>query len=135
MRAITTTIAGVAGLLTLAAAGAPAMAATPAPVSVVSCSSYSLPRDGAMLIPQTAPAQFNTLRITFVNQAPLTATDVRFVVQYSGHAQVIEDTGKFSSGVSISNDFTPADYIPYNGPATCSVQSVTFSDGSTWQPA
>jgi hypothetical protein len=134
MRAITTTIAGVAGLLTLAAAVSPAMAA-PSPVSVVSCSSYSLPRDGAMLIPQTAPAQFNTLRITFVNQAPLTATGVRFLVQYSDHAQVIEDTGKFSSGVSITNDFTPADYLPYNGPAACSVQSVTFSDGSTWQPA
>jgi hypothetical protein len=131
---IITTVAGITGALTLAAAGSPVMAAT-APVNVVSCDYSSLPRDGSMLIPQTAPIQYSALRITFVNQTPLTATDVRFAVRYGDRTQIVEDTGTFSTGTSITQDFTPSDYLPYNGPAACSVQSVTFGDGSTWQPA
>ena len=124
------TLAGVAGALTLAA-GSPASAATP-PVSVVSCDYSSLQGSGGMLIPETAPFQTSNLRISFVNDAPLAATNVRFVVGYDGRTQIVEDTGTFSTGTPITQDFIPAANLRYNGSATCSVQSVTFSDGSTW---
>jgi hypothetical protein len=123
----------IAGALTIAA-GSPATAAVP-PVSVVSCDYSSLQGTGGMLIPATAPFRTSNLRITFVNRAALTATDVRFTAGYDGRTQVVDDAGTFSSGTPITQDFAPAANLWYNGPAACSVQSVTFSDGSTWQSA
>jgi hypothetical protein len=124
------TIAGMTGALTLAA-GSPAAAAVP-PVSVVSCDYSSAQGSGGMLIPATAPFQTSNLRITFVNQAPLSARDVVFAVGYDGRTQTVEDAGTFSQGTQITQDFIPASNLRYNGSATCSVQSATFSDGSTW---
>jgi hypothetical protein len=126
-------IAGAAGALTLAA-GSPAAAAVP-PVSVVSCDYSSLQGTGGMLIPATAPFRTSNLRITFVNNAALAATDVRFAVGYDGRTQIVEDAGTFSSGTPITQEFVPSANLWYNGPAACSVQSVKFSDGSTWQAA
>jgi hypothetical protein len=124
------TIAGMAGALTLAAAS-PAAAAVP-PVSVVSCDYSSFQGSGGLLIPATAPFQMSNLRITFENQAPLVATDVVFAVNYDGRTQVVEDAGTFSSGTPVTQEFIPNANLRYNGPAMCSVQSVTFSDGSSW---
>jgi hypothetical protein len=125
------TAAGLAGAAILAAA-APAAAAT-APVSVVSCSYSSVPRDGAGLIPATAPIQTSNVQISFVNNAPLAATNVRFAVRSPGGTQFVSDAGTFSPGTAITQNFDSRTYMPYNGPAACSVQSVTYSDGSTWQ--
>jgi hypothetical protein len=72
--------------------------------------------------------------LTFENRAPLVATDVRFAVSYGSRSQIVDYAGTFSSGTPITEDFTPAN-AEYDGSAACSVQSVTFSDGSTWQPA
>ncbi|HWT04680.1 MAG TPA: hypothetical protein VN224_02895 [Xanthomonadales bacterium] len=124
------TVAGMAGALTLAA-GSPAAAAVP-PVSVVSCDYSSLQGSGGLLIPATAPFQTSNVRITFVNQAPLAATDVVFAVGYDGRTQIVEDKGTFSPGTQITQDVMPSANLRYNGSATCSVQAVTFSDGSTW---
>jgi hypothetical protein len=124
------TIAGVTGALTLAAAS-PAAAAVP-PVSVVSCDYGSLQGTGGMLVPATAPFQTSNLRISFKNQAPIAATDVVFAVGYDGRTQIVEDAGTFSQGTQITQDFMPLANLHYNGSAACSVQSVTFSDGSTW---
>ena len=126
------TIAGMTGALTLAA-GSPLALAT-APVSVVACDYSTFASEGGQLIPDTAPFRTSNLRITFVNQAPKTATDVRFAVRYADRTQIIEDAGTFSSGTPITQDFTPSTNDPYAGSAQCSVESVTFSDGSTWQP-
>jgi hypothetical protein len=129
---ILSTIAGFAGALTLAA-GSPAMAAAP-PVSVVSCDYTSLQGDGVLFVPETAPIVTSNVLLTFVNNAPLTATDVHFAVRYDNSTQIVDETGTFSSGTPITRDFTPSTDLYYNGSAACSVQSVTFSDGSTWQP-
>ena len=122
-------IAGLGGALTLAA-GAPAAAAV-APVSVTSCDYSGL--DGTSLVPATAPILAGDLRITFVDNAPLAATNVRFAVSYDNVSQIIDDSGTFSSGVPITHDFAPSANLRYTGSAQCSVQSVTFSDGSRWQ--
>jgi hypothetical protein len=130
---ILSTLAGVAGALTLAA-GSPATAAPP-PVSVVSCDISTLQGDGVLFVPTMAPIVTSTLRLTFVNDAPLAATDVHFAVRYDNSTQIVDESGTFSSGTPITREFSPSTDLYYNGPAACSVQSVTFSDGSTWQPA
>lgn len=130
-----TLITGLAGVLSLA--GTSPIAAATAPVSVVACDYSSVQSNGgALTIPETAPFQVGYLRITFVNQAPMAATNVRFAVRYADRTQIIDDAGTFSSGTPITQDFTPAAIAPYGGnSAACSVESVTFADGSTWQPA
>jgi hypothetical protein len=126
-----TLITGLAGALL---ASSPITSATP-PVSVVACDYSTVDSTGGLIFPGTAPYQTSNLRISFVNQAPVTATNVRFIVRYADRTQVIEDAGTFSSGTPITQDFTPATNAPYGGSsAQCSVESVTFSDGSTWQP-
>jgi hypothetical protein len=127
------TLAAAGGALTLAASS-PAAAAVP-PVSVVSCDYSSMQGSGGNLIPATAPFQTSNVRVTFVNNAALAATDVRFAVGYDGRTQIIEDRGTFSSGTPITQNFIPSANLRYNGSATCSVQSVTYSDGSTWSAA
>jgi hypothetical protein len=136
MPILSTTLAtGLAGLLTL---GASPIVAADAPVTVVSCdySSQWLP-SSATGIPESASFQGASLRISFVNQAPLTATSVRFAVRYAGRTQIVDDAGTFSTGTPIVQEFAP---LPNAGAyaadgAQCAVESVTFSDGSTWQPA
>jgi hypothetical protein len=130
----TTLITGLAGALSLASTS-PIASAT-APVSVVSCDYSSLQGTGGLTIPETAPFQTSNLRISFVNQAPVTATNVRFAVRYADRTQIIDDAGNFVSGAAVTQDFTPvAAGAYYADGAQCSVESVTFSDGSTWQPA
>ena len=136
MPLLTTSLAaGLAGILSL---GASPIAAVDAPVTVVSCdyTSQWLP-SSATGIPETASFQAGTLRISFVNQAPLTATNVRFAVRYGGRTQILDDAGTFSTGTPIVQDFTPLSGTSAYGAdgAQCAVESVTFSDGSTWQPA
>ena len=126
------TAAGLAGLLTLAA-GSPIAPAVP-PVSVVACDYSSFGSDAGQFAPGTAPIHTSNLRITFVNQAQLTATNVRFAVRYADRTQIIEDAGTFSSGIPITQDFTPSTNDPYNASVQCTVEAVTFGDGSTWQP-
>ena len=58
---------------------------------------------------------------------------MRFAVAYGNHTQIIDEAGTFSTGTQISEDIAPQTYPSYRGSAECSVQSVTFSDGSGWQ--
>jgi hypothetical protein len=125
------TFAGVTGALMLAA-GAPAAAANP-PVTVASCDYNSFGGNAALSISETEPVRTSSLRISFANQAPIAATNVVFAVGYDGRSQLVEDAGTFSHGAQITHDFVPSENLRYNGAATCSVQSVTFSDGSTWR--
>jgi hypothetical protein len=133
--ATTSLAAGLAGVLSL---GASPITTANAPVTVVSCdySSQYLPAS-ATGIPETASFQGSSLRIAFVNQAPLTATNVRFAVRYAGRTQIVDDAGTFSTGAQIVQDFTAAAGANAYGSDTaeCAVEAVTFSDGSTWQPA
>jgi hypothetical protein len=129
------TLAGLAGALTLASA--PLVSAVP-PVSVVSCD-YSNQQFAAAATgfgEASAPIQTSNLRISFVNQAPLEATDVRFAVSYGGVTQLIDDNGRFATGTPITHDFQPVAAGAFESSAAqCAVQSVTFADGSTWQPS
>jgi len=122
-------LAGIAGALTLAA-GTPAIPAAP-PVSIVSCD-YSSQQSG-LLVPDAPPIDYNDLRITFVDNAPPAATDVHFAVGYGGNSQVVDHAGTFSRGTPVTVDVVPSVNPGYDGSAACSVQAVTFSDGSTWQ--
>ncbi|MDQ6943774.1 MAG: hypothetical protein M3169_14840 [Candidatus Eremiobacteraeota bacterium] len=136
MPILTTSLAtGLAGILTL---GSSPIAAPDAPVTVVSCdyTSQWLPSSSTG-IPESASFQGGNLRISFINQAPLTATGVRFAVRYGGRTQIIDDAGTFSTGTPIVQDFTPPASANAFGSesAQCAVEAVTFSDGSTWQPA
>ena len=136
MPILTTSLAtGLAGILSL---GASPIAAVNAPVTVVSCdyTGQWLPAS-ATGIPESGSFQNGSLRISFVNQAPLTATNVRFAVHYAGRTQIVDDAGTFSTGTPIVQDFVPlASAGPYGADsAQCAVEAVTFSDGSTWQPA
>jgi hypothetical protein len=119
-------VAGITGALTLAADSA---AAAVLPINVSSCdyTPYVVPT-----IPASPLQRHANLRITFTNQAPLTATGVRFAVRYRSSTEVVEETGKFSTGTAITQDFEPS-WAGYHGSVQCSVQSVTFSDGTTWQ--
>jgi hypothetical protein len=127
-------LAGLAGILTLA--GSPLTSAV-APVSVVSCDYSSVQAVPAMTgISESAPLQTSNLRISFVNQSPLEATDVRFAVNYGGITQIIDDNGRFATGTPIVHDFQPVATGSYDAAgAACAVESVTFADGSTWQPS
>lgn len=90
-------------------------------------------RDG---IAESAPLQTSNLRISFVNPSPLEATDVRFAVKYGGITQIIDDNGRFATGAPIVHDFQPvATSACAAAGAACAVESVTFADGSTWQPS
>jgi hypothetical protein len=128
----TSLVAGLAGALSLVGV-APYTAAT-SPVSVVACDYFTI--GSAASLPELTPFQTGNLRITFVNQAPQAATHVRFAVRYADRTQVVDEAGTFSSGTPITQDFAPAGNAAYGGSAAeCSVLSVTFVDGSTWQPA
>jgi hypothetical protein len=125
----TIAVAGIAGALTVAA-GSPVSDAADPPISVAACdfTTYDVPP-----IPATPLINHGNLRITFTNRTPLTATDVRFAIRYQSSTEVVEDTGKFSTGTPITQDFEPSTEPGYHGPAYCSVESATFSDGSKWQ--
>jgi len=125
---LSTGIAAATGALALFL---PSASMTAAPVSITSCNVSSTPSE---IIPETARFWSSNLGITFVNQAPVPATDVRFAVSYKGQTQLLDDAGTFSTGTPITQNLSPSPEPQYDGAATCSVQSVTFSDGSTWQP-
>lgn len=132
-------LAGLAGAVTIAAvapATAPAVGySTTLPVSVVSCEQSSLDIPAMLEGPNTA-IRLDNLRISFVNRAGLAATHVRFAVSTPNGTQTIDDAGSFGPGARISHDFSPAAAGQnFSDTAKCAVQSVTFIDGTTWQPA
>jgi hypothetical protein len=131
---VLTALAGLAGALTLASS--PLTLGLP-PVSVVSCEYNSQQLSAASTgIEQNAPNPTSNLRISFVNQSPLEATDVRFAVSYAGVTQLIDDNGRFATGTPITHDFQPVAAGAFDSAgAQCTVESVTFADGSTWQPS
>jgi hypothetical protein len=100
------------------------------PIGVTSCNvsqtSYMLPEGGL------SPT-LNSLQISFVNHAPVAAKDVKFLVRYAGATETIDDRGTFSQNVAIEQSFDPSVDLFGNGAADCTVASVTFADGTTWQ--
>jgi hypothetical protein len=127
-------LAGVAGALSLVVAP---VGTAPAPVTVVSCDYTSQlltsAQTGLYWIP---PFEVSNLRISFVNEAPLEATDVRFAVSYGGVTQVVDDRGHFATAKPITRDFQPLATGTFrDNAARCAVESVTFAGGSVWRPS
>jgi len=133
-------LTGIAGALTIASAtpatpGSSVGVYTTLPVAVAACEQSSISLNPSLEGPAVA-LQLDNLRISFVNRAALKATDVRFAVSTPNGTQTIEDVGSFAPGAQITHNFAPAQTgLNFSDPAKCAVQSVTFSNGSTWQPS
>ena len=139
MPLFTASLTGIAAAITIAAASpvtAPNVGiSTILPINVVSCEQSSYRVFPALEGPNS-PFEYSNLSISFVNRAPLAATKVRFAVTTPKGTQTIQDVGTFSNGARISHNFSPdANGENFSDASHCAVQSVTFSDGSTWQPS
>jgi hypothetical protein len=99
------------------------------PVTVLACSYSTSPassdQDG-VTVPNAS------LRIVFQNTASMPARTVRFDVGSGRARQMIDDVGTFSPLVTISHDLAAAPDAFLDGPQQCSVDAVTFADGSHW---
>jgi hypothetical protein len=101
-----------------------------APVKVAACDLFTgfstISTEGStQAVPQTT-----TLTIRFANTAPKIASMVRFAVTDDlGNTYEIKDAGMFAPGVAINHVFeSPVGAST----AKCSVEAVTYQDGSTW---
>jgi len=103
------------------------------PVSVASCSLE--PAAPAISFPFGPPSVSGSAStaISFENEAPATVASVTFAVTDGRTTSQIVDKGTFSSGVSIDHSFITPEFQNDVSDVTCSVQSVAFTDGSTWQ--
>jgi hypothetical protein len=132
-------LTGIAGAITIASASPSAPTAvgiyTAQPIGVVACEQSSISIPQLTEAPSSA-LQLDNLRISFVNHAVLKATDVRFAVATPNGTETIDDAGSFAAGARITHNFSPAvGGANFSDPTSCAVQSVTFSDGTTWQPS
>jgi hypothetical protein len=132
-------LTGITGAITIASASPSAPTAvgifTTLPISVAVCEQTSLSVP-ALTEGPSAALQLDNLRISFVNRAALPVTDVRFAVTTPNGTQTIDDVGSFAGGARITHNFAPAvGGANFSDPASCAVQSVTFSNGTTWQPS
>ena len=104
-----------------------AQAPAPAPPAIV-LRACGLARPDARLDYREAP-----VRITFVNQGSMPATDVAFDVRYGYAIKSVTLHGLFTPGVAIVHVFpnvvTGEEYAP--NAFACDVRAVTTSDGKT----
>ena len=78
--------------------------------------------------------QAHAIYMTFRNNAPVTANEVRFEVRQGQDVVVVSDAGTFSTGVDIAHRFANPN-ASFGSPwqsARVAVTYVHFSDGSTW---
>jgi hypothetical protein len=114
-------------------AAAPVVA--PAPVAIDGCSIMTniyyppLLRGAVMRWVTTAG-----LKIIFHSKGPQAAVDVRFLVEYRGDVEVIDDVGNFSAGVKINHSYSHFEDFAYLGthPNICRVVRVKLADGTIW---
>ncbi len=117
-------------LLIAALSGAPATTAytAVAPIAISACTLQSeLPQANfaGLDIPTV-----NAVAISFVNRNEKAISSVSFDVSDGRTTNRIVDTGTFSTGTAIDHSFsTPS----LSDAVSCSVRSVAFADGSTWQ--
>lgn len=74
--------------------------------------------------------QPGAFEVSFVNQAPVTASDVQIhVTDASGYTAAIDDVGSFAPGVTINHTYS---LYGIGAGAYAQVVGVTFVDGTTW---
>jgi hypothetical protein len=122
--------------LLLAAGLNPAQPSTEAytgvePVQVAACSvaqqgGTTPGSDFGPLVPS-----IGSLNISFVDRDPKPVTRVEFAVSDGSTTIPVIDEGNFSSGVAINHNFQEPALS--GGDVSCTVRSVAFADGSTWQ--
>ena len=71
--------------------------------------------------------------ISFVNEDSKPATSVSFDVSDGHKTSRIVDTGTFSSGTAINHRLNARDFPNANSSVTCTLDSVSFADGTEWQ--
>jgi hypothetical protein len=74
------------------------------------------------------------LRIVFHDRAAQRASAIRFLVNYRGDVETIDDAGTFAPGVEVNHSYQQFVDFAYLGtrPNFCRVLSVKFADGTTW---
>jgi hypothetical protein len=71
-----------------------------------------------------------SLRVAFVNRSAKTISSVQFAVSDGQATANVVDAGTFSRDITIDHTFiAPA----LSSDVSCSVQSIAFADGTTWQ--
>lgn len=79
---------------------------------------------------------FPSLALTFTNQRPVAADEVRFTIVYANKTAHVTDVGTFSQHIGIHHYFNSFENLLWNGflPQSCTVDYVHFSDGTVWTP-
>jgi len=104
------------------------------PIAVGSCS-VSDPFNSASVADLLASIPLRTLQLSFLNTQDSVATKVVFDVFHDGTHTIETEHGHFSKGVPIERLYESVDGAYTDGPAACSVTSVSYADGTTWTPA
>ncbi|HTJ27065.1 MAG TPA: hypothetical protein VMA36_12980 [Candidatus Limnocylindria bacterium] len=100
-----------------------------APVTVLACS-YNASQNAFDQDGVTVP--YASVRVSFQNTASMPVRAVRFEVGEGRTRQTIDDVGTFSPRVAISHELPATPDAFLTGPQRCSVDAVTFADGSHW---
>ena len=103
------------------------------PVRVTSCALQPDPTTLTNLFSiRTSGAK--SVSISFINEDPKPVASVSFDVTDGQRTSRIVDTGTFSSGVAINRQFDAGTFPNPNSSVTCTPESVSFADGTAWQP-
>jgi hypothetical protein len=119
-------------------AAAPQTAVSP-PVTINACGPMLANGNTQNLFGVPVASTSSGIKIQFTNESGKTANLINFLVNSNGDQFVIRDVGTFSSGVEVTHRYTngagQAFVLPqFVAPKIdCSVQSVTFTDGSVWR--
>jgi hypothetical protein len=103
------------------------------PVRVASCTLDVADPSIAFPFGATLPLGTSSTAISFVNEEQRPIASVVFAVSNERTTSRIVDKGTFSKGVEIDHTFTTPEFGDLSGPLRCTVQSVAFADGTTWQ--
>ncbi len=123
-----------AGALLCAAAGAPLAASAlgfAPPVSVKKCAVDG--RDPSPITSYNPNPWFSGyVRLSFVNDTPLTATKIDLLVSADGEVEDLDAAGSFAPGARIERWVSLAPFV-WPGDVTCTVVRIDFSDGTSWK--
>lgn len=119
------------GALQVAPAGQPVGYSSVQPVRISSCTlrpdpttttnAFAIRYEGA-----------DSAEISFVNQGVEPVSDITIEITQGSLTSMIEDRGLFSSGVQINHRFDARMFPNASAGVNCSVQSVLFADGTSW---
>jgi hypothetical protein len=112
--------------LAFSGAARPAAAMMSGPIEIFSCTIEN----------SNGSVGSGALHIVWMNTKALPATSIRFHVTYAGQTLNIRDHGSFARDAKIDKRYNAFNGVSFVGPkpSACSVQQVTYSDGSIIAP-